>query len=66
MFHCNTKEEADKFLNTLDCTWVWHDNGDLTIYTCKLPGVKVSSNGRKAFMNNSIAGNKGVYDERNP
>jgi hypothetical protein len=51
MFHVDNREDAEKALTNLNYTWTWHENGDLTLVNKALPGVKICSNGRKAYFN---------------
>jgi hypothetical protein len=51
MFHVINREDAEKVLTSLNYTWEWHENGDLTFVNKVLPSVTIFSNGRKAYLN---------------
>ena len=66
MFHVSNRADAEVEMKKQDFTWEWNDtNGQCTVSSTKLPAVRVSSNGDKAFFNQIIAAYTGWVDSRN-
>ena len=65
MYGVSTKEEAEAAAAKQGSTLEWQDNGDCRVISAKLPAVRVSTNGNKAFFNQIIAAYTGWIDSRN-
>ncbi|MEP5936718.1 MAG: TauD/TfdA family dioxygenase [Erythrobacter sp.] len=61
----DTKEAAEKRLESLGYTWEWQSDDSLRATTPTLPAVRTLPDGRRTFFNQLIAAFRGWSDSRN-
>lgn len=65
-FQCNTREEAEQKMQSMNMEWEWLEGNNLKTITAALPAVRIDEfSQRKTFFNSMVAAYTGWNDSRN-